>query len=157
MEQLLIDQVSQKETGRRLDVLVYPNKKLSTKANWLDISSPFEESLVKFSQIAEDLFTTLDHYGGVGLAATQVGILNRIFVVKVETETDFQPGPVFKEVFFNPQVISSSDETIVMNEACLSVPGVAATISRPEKVEISWIDLNGSLQKHVFSGTVARV
>ena len=92
---------------------------------------------------------------GVGLAAPQVGITQR-FLVMMNPDTN----EVYRMI--NPEIISRSDDTCVMEEGCLSVLGadglpVYSNVRRPESVDVKWIDENGRKQTAHMSGTAARV
>ncbi|GFE50448.1 peptide deformylase [Roseobacter cerasinus] len=99
--------------------------------------------------LADDMLETMYDAPGVGLAAPQIGILQRLVVmdcVKGEGET---PRPL---IMFNPEIVSSSDETNIYEEGCLSLPEQFADVTRPAEVEVRWIDRDGNEQQEVFDG-----
>lgn len=112
--------------------------------------------------IDKDLLNTMDEMvsmmraqNGVGLAAPQVGILKR-FLVMMDPESE----QVFKMI--NPEIISHSDNTCVMEEGCLSVLGadglpVYANVVRPESVIVKWTDENGKELQAEMTGVPARI
>ncbi len=114
------------------------------------------------SAITPDVLNTLDEMvammrdqNGVGLAAPQVGILQR-FLVMMNPETE----EVFKMI--NPKIISRSEKTCVMEEGCLSVLGadglpVYSNVARPETVVAEWTDENGQQMSAQMSGLPARI
>lgn len=112
--------------------------------------------------IDKELLNTMDEMvdmmraqNGVGLAAPQVGILKR-FLVMMDPESE----QVFKMI--NPEIISHSDNTCVMEEGCLSVLGsdglpVYSNVTRPESVVVKWTDENGKELQAEMSGVPARI
>lgn len=94
-------------------------------------SKPVEEMTPRTKALIEDMFETMYEAEGVGLAAPQVGILKRIFVVDVSID---EPQSA-KYTFINPEILETSGE-FEMAEGCLSVPGKHGTVIRPEKVKV---------------------
>lgn len=88
---------------------------------------------------------------GRGLAAPQVGISERIFVMDT-TWKDGEPSPM---VFINPEIIEMSEAQAVNDEGCLSIPDRMARVSRPAEVKLRWQDLDGEVQAGVFDGFAA--
>lgn len=83
----------------------------------------------RVQQTIEDLVDTLyDHGGGIGLAANQIGILRRIFVVDLGDEDGLR-------VFVNPEILEQTGEQS-MKEGCLSIPGVRGEVKRPAKIKV---------------------
>ena len=97
------------------------------------ICKPVKDITPRISQLIDDMLETMHDAGGVGLAAPQVGVLRRIAVIDVsEDGTD----PV---VLINPEIIEQSGEQ-TGDEGCLSVPGVAGKVTRPETVKVRTFD-----------------
>jgi peptide deformylase len=94
------------------------------------------------------MFALMDAHKGVGLAAPQVGILARLFVV---TATDG-----VQRVFINPHIIAASEEMIEHEEGCLSVPGTYANIVRPKKITVQALDEQGKKFTLNADGLLAR-
>jgi peptide deformylase len=113
-----------------LEVLSFPDERLRTVAKPVDVV----DASVK--KIVSDMFDTMQQQSGIGLAATQVNIHQRIVVMDVSEE---QNTP---RVFINPEIIASSGTTI-SDEGCLSVPGNYAKVERDEKVTVRALDENG--------------
>ena len=82
-----------------------------------------------------EMFETMLNADGVGLAAPQVGISKRFFVVIADDEV--------RRVFINPVITKTSEDLVDYEEGCLSIPGVYEKIKRPSKVSISALDENG--------------
>lgn len=101
----------------------------------------------KTHQLLDDMKDTLKHTGGVGLAAPQVGILRRIFIVDYEN--------VFLECI-NP-VISGAKGKEIDREGCLSVKGKYGDVERPTKLTLSFQDRYGNAQKIKVEGYIARI
>jgi peptide deformylase len=99
--------------------------------------------------LADDMLETMYAAPGIGLAAPQVGVLQRLVVldcVKAENES---PRPL---IMFNPEIVSASDEMNVYEEGCLSIPEQYADVTRPKDVEVRWIDRDGKERTEVFTG-----
>ena len=114
-----------------LRVLHFPDPALRVKAVKVD---RFDKSL---AQLADNMLETMYNEGGIGLAATQVGIAKRVVVMDLSEERN---DP---RVFINPEVTPVGESCRDFAEACLSVPGESAEISRPENVLIRYRDLQG--------------
>lgn len=112
----------------------------------------------KVENVDDDLRKQLDRMlatmydaPGIGLAANQVGLLNRVIVVDVAGEGE-EPAP-FQMV--NPEVVWASDEKSVYNEGCLSLPDQYAEIERPAKVRVGYVDYHGKKQEVEADGLLA--
>jgi len=114
-----------------LTVLRFPDPRLKTKA------SPVTEITKATSIIIDDMLATMYDEKGVGLAATQVDIHQRIVVMDVSENND-QPL-----VLINPEIIAKSDETLINEEGCLSVPGVYAKVNRHTTCTVKALDRHG--------------
>lgn len=120
------------------------------------------EKCAPITEITPEILTTLDEMvqmmhdqNGVGLAAPQVGILQR-FLVMIDPDTN----AVFK--MLNPKILSRSDDVCKMEEGCLSVLGpdnlpVYSNVSRPKSVQVEWNNENGDLMRAEMSGLPARI
>jgi len=85
---------------------------------------------------------------GIGLAAPQIGILDRVIVMDCAREEE-EPRPL---VMFNPKIVAASDDTNVYEEGCLSIPEQYAEVTRPKIVQVEWMDTNGNAQSEEFDG-----
>lgn len=97
--------------------------------------------------------TTLKRSGGVGLAAPQVGILDRIAIVRFEKGKKYTPA----FVIINPKILSFSDEQSVAEEGCLSIDEFTADIPRYNDIEVEYMDEHGNEHQRKLSGFNARV
>ena len=103
------------------------------------ISDPIEKVGINEKKLIEDLFETMYHSNGIGLAAVQVGILKRVLVVDVSNK-DEENQPI---ALINPVIKNLSEETSVYEEACLSIPETFIEIERPKICEVEYIDKKG--------------
>ena len=92
-----------------------------------------KEVTPRIRESVEDMFETMYHDFGVGLAAPQVGVLKRIFVIDVDGENPY--------VFINPEILETSGEQ-TGDEGCLSLPGKTGTVTRPQAVKVRAWDLD---------------
>ena len=102
-------------------------------------SEKIEKITNKEKQLADDLFETMYHSKGIGLAAVQVGILKRVLVVDVSNK-DEENQPI---ALINPVIKNLSEETSVYEEGCLSIPETFIEIERPKICEVEYIDEKG--------------
>ena len=96
-----------------------------------------------------EMFETMEEANGVGLAAPQVGIAKRFFVLRADDEVN--------RVFINPQILSTSDNLTDYDEGCLSLPGFNETIKRPEKVSVQALNEFGKSFTLDADGLLARI
>ena len=117
-----------------------------------------------FEQLLENMWETMYEANGVGLAAPQVGIAIRLFIVDASpfadddelTEKEQKQLTGFKKVFINPQIEESGEEW-AFNEGCLSIPDVREDVYRQEQIQIRYWDENFKEHTEQYSGLVARV
>jgi len=114
-----------------LTVLRFPDPRLKTKA------SPVSEITEATTTIIDDMIATMYEEKGVGLAATQVDIHQRIVVIDVSENGD---QPI---VLINPEIINKSEEFLINEEGCLSVPGTYAKVNRHTSCTVKALDRNG--------------
>ncbi len=126
-----------------LPVKKYPEKVLKEKA------LPITEFDSKLEKLAKDMFETMYKEIGCGLAANQVGLLHRIFVLDVSEEGD---DPI---VFINPEIIERSGK-IKSEEGCLSIPGFREIIDRSEKVRVKAQNTAGEFFELEADGLMSR-
>lgn len=111
------------------------------------------KDIIRFDQeladLIKEMFETMREAKGVGLAAPQVGLNYNLFVTHAPEDE--------KRVFINPHILSSSVETVSLEEGCLSLPGIWARVDRPKKVVVQAKDLKGDSFTLKVSGFLARV
>ena len=98
--------------------------------------------------LAADMLETMYDAPGIGLAATQLGVMKRLFVMDCAGK-DEDPAPV---VLIDPELLWTSEETAVSEEGCLSIPDVYEDVTRPSEVRIAWTDLEGARREAQFTG-----
>ena len=126
-------------------IITVPNEVLKK------VSDPIEKVSENEKKLVKDLFETMYHSKGIGLAAVQVGILKRILVIDVSTKEE-KKNPL---CFINPVVKKISQETSVYEEGCLSIPDTFIEIERPKICEVEYIDINGKMKNIKFDGLLS--
>jgi peptide deformylase len=121
-----------------LSLKIFPNPVLREKAAALN---NFEGIKILY----EEMLNIMYHNHGIGLAANQAGLAIRAFVMDL-TEDKTDP-----KLFINPEIIESSLEKQTMEEGCLSLPGIAAKITRPKTILVKYIDENENEIQQEFS------
>ena len=111
---------------------------------------------IDVKKLSDDMFETMENADGIGLAAPQIGISKRIFVVD-GTMLEDEKMKNFKKVFINPKIISESGEDWGFEEGCLSIPSIRENISRKTDIEITYFDENWNQFTEHFDGMRARV
>ncbi len=130
------------------------------------VTRPVEEGETDVKALAENMFETMYNASGVGLAAPQIGLDLRVFVVDGtplndaddEEDDEIDPDLVgFKKVFINPQVLEEEGEEWAFEEGCLSIPGIRADVYRPEKIRIRYFDTDWKEHVEDYKGMAARI
>ena len=142
-----------------LPILPYGNPILRAKALEINKSYPKLKDLIK------NMWETMYSANGVGLAAPQIGLSIRIFVIDTFpfseqeelSKKESMELSTFKKVFINPKIIEHSGEDWDFNEGCLSIPDIREDISRKESIKIKFLDENFVLKNLILSGIKARV
>ena len=106
--------------------------------------------------LSNDMFETMSKADGIGLAAPQIGISKRIFVVDGTTLEDEEMSS-FKKVFINPVVLGEDGEEWEFEEGCLSIPGVRGGVFRKSDILIRYFDENWNEIEESYSGMKARI
>jgi len=107
-------------------------------------------------QLAEDMFETMHHASGIGLAAPQIGKSLRMFIADASPLEDEVIGN-WKQVFINPEIIDEGGEEWAFEEGCLSIPNIREDVIRPEKLKIHYFDENWEEHTEEFNGMQARI
>ncbi|MBM1816592.1 peptide deformylase [Pseudosulfitobacter pseudonitzschiae] len=124
-------------------ILLHPDPRLKK------LCTPVTDMTDELRSLGDDMLATMYDAPGIGLAAPQVGVLERLIVldcVKAEGEA---PRPL---IMFNPEIIASSEETNVYEEGCLSIPEHFADVTRPAEVQVRWIDRDGKEHSEEMGG-----
>ncbi len=127
-----------------LNILHYPDPKLHLKAKKVEI---FDEKLEEF---IADMSETMYSNNGIGLAATQVNVQQRIFIMDLSREDE----PKKLLIFINPEIIEKKGE-VVSEEGCLSVPGIYEKVSRSETIKLKYQDTKGNQFEETCNGLMS--
>lgn len=116
------------------------------------------ETYPNLKELIGNMFETLKNSEGVGLAAPQIGVPIRLFIIDLDVVSDDEPKyKGYLRTFINPEIVEESDETTSMSEGCLSIPGINESVKRPAKVLVNYLDENGKEQERWLEGFEARV
>ena len=127
----------------QLTILRYPDPRLHS------VAKPVADVNQRLSQLVSDMFETMYEAAGIGLAATQVDVHERLIVIDVSEKRD---EPM---VLINPELVWRSEETRLGEEGCLSVPGIYDGVERSIAVKVQALNLDGQLQTYEADGTLA--
>jgi len=135
-----------------LPVFTYGNPVLRKEAE--DITADFPN----LKKLIDDMFDTMHHADGVGLAAPQVGLSIRLLVIDLSALKEDNPEiSDFRVVMINPVLLEMSEEEEELNEGCLSIPGISEKVFRSHRIKMSYLDENFTMQTGEFVGFRARV
>jgi len=123
-------------------ILIHPDPRLKK------VCAPFEGVDTAVRKLADDMMETMYDAPGIGLAAPQIGVLQRLFVMDCAGK-DATPEPM---ALINPEITWVSDETNVYEEGCLSIPEQYEEVTRPAEVKVRFTDLDGNVQERQFDG-----
>lgn len=118
-----------------------------------------------FKELLANMFETMYNASGVGLAAPQIGLPIRLFIIDTQPFSDSDDLSlaeqnqlrVFKQTFINAKMLLEEGEEWVFNEGCLSIPDVREDVTRNEKITIEYLDENFEKKTEVYEGLIARV
>jgi peptide deformylase len=127
----------------QLQILRYPDPRLYT------VAKPVAEVDDRIRQLADDMIETMYASDGVGLAATQVDVHERLIVMDT-SETHDQP-----RVLINPELVTGSDDWILGEEGCLSVPAIYEKVERHARVRVRALDRDGQSYEFDAEGLTA--
>jgi peptide deformylase len=126
-----------------MEIITLGNEVLRQKA------LPIQDIDAQVKALAQEMIETMHRGRGIGLAGPQVGLLQRIFVVQIDGDSP--------RVFINPSIIGTSPEISQYEEGCLSIPGLYADVTRPEKVTVQAWNERGRPFTLDAEGLLARV
>jgi len=121
--------------------------------------APFVDDMLKDEEIkdrqelSDAMFESMSKYGGIGLSANQVGLPFNMFVIG--GHPSIEKG--LKMTCFNPMIVSTGEEEIMMKEGCLTFPFIFLDIKRPRKIVAKYTDENGDLQEAHLDGMMSRI
>lgn len=121
-----------------------------------EISKPVEHFDKDLRTLVADMFETMYDAPGIGLAAIQVGIPQRLLVIDLQEPLEEGGEPVKNPlIFVNPEILEHSDQDVPYNEGCLSVPDQYAEVDRPDRIKARWQDLDGKVHEEEITGMLA--
>jgi len=121
-------------------------------------ASDIKEFDASLQTLIDDMIETMDASNGIGLAAPQIGVCLNLFVLRNYLDIDSDEVELSDpEVYINPKITYRSQEVELDEEGCLSIPGVRASVYRPQVVHIEALDRHGNSFKQVIEGFNARV
>lgn len=123
-----------------------------------------DENYPNLKELIDNMFETMENAQGVGLAAPQIGLGIRLFIVDTspfvdeeETDSEMLKLKDFRKVFINPIIIEEEGEKWNFNEGCLSIPGIREDVARQPTITIEYMDENFELKEEQYDGLIARV
>ncbi|WP_147126330.1 peptide deformylase [Shimia ponticola] len=129
------------------EIVLHPDPRLAERC------APVTEFGPDLATLVEDMFETMYDAPGRGLAAPQVGVLSRVFVM----DATWKDGPGEPIALINPRITWASQDMAVLEEGCLSIPDTPRHVARPDKVRVVWQDLSGDWHEAGFDGFAAAV
>ncbi|MFN8280275.1 MAG: peptide deformylase [Saprospiraceae bacterium] len=135
-------------------IYLYGHPVLQTQAKDIQPEHP------GLNQIISDMFDTMYHAKGVGLAAPQIGLSIRLFIIDTNVYYDdeaLRAAKGRKKVFINPLIIEESGPDWGFEEGCLSIPGINAEVSRTTHVHLRYMDEQFNIFEETFDEITARV
>lgn len=143
-----------------LPIYIYGTGVLREKALPVDLETEEgkEERLQQIKELFRNMYETMKHADGVGIAAPQVGVSKRMLIVDGSDLAEDMPElKGFKRYMINPVVTMESAETAEYSEGCLSVPDIHADVTRPKTIEVEYYNENFEKVKETFTGFGCRM
>jgi len=135
-----------------LPIHIYNSKILKTKTKEID------KNFKALSELIKNMFETMYSANGVGLAAPQVGLPIRLFIIDSYQLKNNIPKIIgIKQAFINPLIVNYSEEENIDTESCLSLPNLKLTIKRKNWITINYFDENFNFKKETFYDYEARI
>jgi peptide deformylase len=125
-----------------MKIIKFPDPLLRERMPEFDFANPVADPV----ELEKEMIDTMFAHDGIGLAANQVGVNTRVFVM------GHKSNPEMAQAFFNPVVLASVDDVADIEEGCLSFPGIYVNIKRPKKIRVQWQDSKGVVQQDEFDG-----
>lgn len=122
------------------------------------VAREIEEDEEGLQELIENMFETMYKSDGIGLAAPQVGVSKRIFIIDASPMEEDDPSlKDFKQVFINPEIIEEDGEEWEFNEGCLSIPKIREDVYRKSKIRIQYYDEKFNFHDKSLEGIKARI
>ena len=119
------------------------------------VCTEIDQNYPDLQQLISNMFETMYAASGVGLAAPQVNLPIRLFIV--DTGEDENGNPGYKKVFINAKIVEETGEPWAFNEGCLSIPDIREDVYRKPNIRITYYDENWNFQEEEVTGMPARV
>ena len=124
-------------------IIIHPDPRLKRTA------APIAEVTPAIERLAEDMLETMYDAPGIGLAAPQIGVMSRVFVMDCVKEEGAAPAPM---VLLNPVITWVSEALSTYEEGCLSIPEHYGDVERPAEIDMQWMGLDGKTHAQRFDG-----
>ncbi len=135
-------------------IVAYGDPVLRTKAEDINLENP----PMDLNELVQNMFETMYNASGVGLAAPQIGLSYRLFIIDSSLILEEDAEEVgLKKVFINAHKVEEDGDEWAFAEGCLSIPNISEDVSRPSRIKLRYYDENLELQEEVFEGLTARV
>ena len=122
------------------------------------VAAEIDKDYPDLKQLVEDMFDTMYHSEGLGLAAPQIGKSIRIFVIDGKPVAEDEPELAdFKKVFINAHITEKTGDFQPMNEGCLSIPNIREEVIREAHIRINYYDENWEYHDETYEGYKARI
>ena len=122
------------------------------------VAEPISADYPKLNEIIQNMFDTMHRSNGIGLAAPQIGLSIRLFVVDATPyENDERDLDGFKQVFINAQILEEEGKKWKCSEGCLSIPGIREDVDRNPNITVRYMDENFVEHTESFTGMRARI
>lgn len=123
------------------------------------VAEDIDENYPNLKGLIQDMYETLEHSEGIGLAAPQIGLDIRLVVINLDIISDDLPEyKGYIKTFINPHILEYDDtNTELMEEGCLSVPGIHESVRRPTRIHVKYQDENFEEHEEWVEGYLARV
>jgi len=122
------------------------------------IAEPVAEIDDSVQQLIDDLFATSDEANGAGIAAPQIYVSSRVFILSIKPTPRYPNAPeIAPTAVINPEILWVSEDTEKDWEGCLSVPGIRGKVPRPTEIRVRYTSRDGETMEREFSGFAARV
>ncbi|MCM1355483.1 MAG: peptide deformylase [Staphylococcus sp.] len=122
------------------------------------IASPVTADYKGLKELVENMYKTMYESEGVGLAAPQIGLSDRIVVIDADPVKDSFPECAGRKLtLINPEIEILDGDAVSRDEGCLSLPGLSEKVSRVENIRLKWVDEEFQPHDEVISGFLARI
>lgn len=122
------------------------------------VATPIDQNYDGFNDLITNMWETMYAAHGVGLAAPQIGLGIRLFMVdSIQIMEEGRESEGIKKIFINAQIVEESGEPWAYEEGCLSIPDIRGDVERPAKVRIKYVDEHFVAHEEIYEGINARI